>query len=285
LVAGLFREKLDTKAHTPEDVEQAFGLTTLALIPEAKVLDSSRPGERITMGNAKPGHAFSEGFRLLRNNIGFSSLDRPIRVIGVTSAMAGEGKSTISMNLAIAMAKDGKRVLLVDADLRRPTIHEWVRVENSVGLSSVVRGAVPLSEAIFETEYGISCLLSGPLPPEPAEFLNSGRCYETIRQASEQFDVVILDAPPCIGLSDTQVISHLVDGVIIVAALEMAPKPLMVGSIRMLRQANANVLGLVINRVRAQNSTKYGYLGLDSYYDPGRSTDRLPLAEEKHLSR
>lgn len=266
---GFLLEKLDTKAHSPIDVEKLYGLASLALIPEATSTEGA--GERLVIGRASPNHAFTEGFRLLRNNIGFLSPDDPIRVVGVTSAAMGEGKSTTSVNLAIAMGMDGKRVLLIDADLRRPTIQKWMGLSNEIGFSSVVRGLTPLVEAIHTTEYeGVSCLTSGPVPPDPTEFLNSERSHELLRQAKGLYDMVVVDAPPCTGLSDTQIISTMVDGMLVVAALDKTPKPLMTAAIRLLRQANANVLGLVINRMK-ENSGGYGYY---SYYGYGYSYDQ-----------
>jgi capsular exopolysaccharide synthesis family protein len=262
--AGLLADYFDNKMHRPEDVERYSGATTLSLIPEAE----SANGEdtNLYIGKASPVHSFMESFRMLRNNISFVMPDRKLSAFAVTSSSMGEGKSTVSANIAIAMAMDRKRVLLVDCDLRKPTVHTKMKVSKDVGLTNVVRGFVSLEEAIQPTEWvGLDCLSAGPLPPDPTEFLNSERTHQVIQEARERYDVVILDSPPCIGLSDMQVISKLVDGVLLVVALERAPKQQLMATMRMLTQAGARVLGTAINRVGPTSQGYYGYYGYYGY--------------------
>lgn len=279
VTAGLL-EKVDNKVRVPEDVERVSGLVALSLIPEA-----SSETDRLFIGVAQPKHGFLESFRMLRNNIGFAAPDKHLRVLGVTSAAVSEGKSTVSVNLAIAMAMDGKKVLLVDTDLRRPTIHKWMDLPNDQGLTTVVRGLKTLQEAVQPTQFeGLWALPSGPLPPNPTEFLNSDTGQAVIRQASEFYDIVILDAPPSTGLSDIQVISTMVDGLFVVVTLDATSKPMLFGAMKMLRQAGAPLLGVVVNRVKKSTGGyygSYGYYGYYSYTDYSSNTD----TEEENNAR
>ncbi|HEY0868277.1 MAG TPA: polysaccharide biosynthesis tyrosine autokinase, partial [Fimbriimonas sp.] len=173
VAAALLAERLDNRLRDPYLVDRITGIASLTAVPETEPTDNLGEG-RLLLGHVENNHAFLESFRLLRNNIAFSSPDRKMRIIAVTSPSKSEGKSTISVNLAIAMAMDGKKVLLVDCDLRRPTIHNWMGVGREVGLTTVVKGLCTLDEATKPTSYeNLWCLPSGPLPPNPTEFLNS----------------------------------------------------------------------------------------------------------------
>jgi capsular exopolysaccharide synthesis family protein len=269
----LLLDQTDQRIHQPDEAEALTGLTTLSYVPEA-----TSPTGRLILGEAEPAHAFLESFRLLRNNLDFAMLDLPFRALAVTSASMSDGKSTTSMNIALAFAKDGKRVLVVDVDLRRPTVHKWVKSSNQIGFTSTVRGHTSLSEAVQDTEWeNLWALTSGALPPDPTEFLNSTRSKQVIREAAEQFDVLILDAPPSTGLSDIQVISKLVDGVIVVAALDITDRPMLVTAIRVLRQVGAPLLGVVVNRMKRSHGGSYGnkvYYGYDNYEAEGNNKGR-----------
>ncbi|HEY0867668.1 MAG TPA: polysaccharide biosynthesis tyrosine autokinase, partial [Fimbriimonas sp.] len=266
VAAGLVSDHLDNKIHRAEDIERLTGLATLALVPEVE--SPNTEDGNLYVGKAAPQHAFLEAFRMLRNNIGFSMPDRSLKTIAVTSSTMGEGKSTVASNLAIAMAMDRKRVLLVDADLRKPTVHTKMHVSKELGLSSVISGTASLAEAIRSTEWdGLDCLPAGPLPPDPTEFLNSARCRQVLSEAQGQYDYIVLDAPPCIGISDMQVISTLADGVAIVVALDQATKPQLLMSYRMIQQSGAKVIGSAVNRVSLRSHGYYGYYGYYGYGD------------------
>ncbi|CAN5521690.1 hypothetical protein BH11ARM2_BH11ARM2_23680 [soil metagenome] len=263
VIAGLIADFLDNKIHRPEDVEQLTGLAVLSMVPEAV---STQTGDRLYIGHVDPAHAFIESFRMLRNNISFMIPQSKSQCIGVTSAIMSEGKSTVSSNLAIVSALDRKRVLLVDIDLRRPTVHHWMKVPNNVGLSNVIRGLATPEEAIQSTAWeGLDCLTSGPLPPDPTEFLNMAETRALIEQLRGMYDTVILDAPPCIGLSDMQVIAGMADGLVMVTALDRTPKQAIQSSIQMINRSAGRVLGLAINRVARSNGSYYGYYSYYSY--------------------
>lgn len=263
---AMLRERLDTRVHDPFIVDRITGLTSLSAIPETEPVEDALVPGRLLIGQVENNHAFVESFRLLRNNIMFSSPDKEIKLLGVTSPSKSEGKSTVAVNLAIALAMDGKRVLIIDCDLRRPTIHTWMNVGREIGLTSVVKNITTLSEAIKPTPFpSLDCLTSGPLPPNPTEFLNSDQTRMLFEQAANMYDVVVLDSPPCTGLSDVQVISTVSDGMVLVVSLNSTTKQSLVATTRMLRQANAPMLGTAINRIQYQKSS-YGYYAYSYYY-------------------
>jgi len=257
-------DKFDTHLHDPQSINRYTGLTTLAAVPETKSVDPEN--ERLFIGSVENNHAFIESFRLLRNNIAFTSPGRTFKVIAITSPGKSEGKSTVCVNLAIAIGMDGHRVLLVDADLRRPSIHAWMGVSRDVGFTSVVVGHSTLDAAVIPTKMeNVFCLPSGPLPPNPTEFLNSAKARQVIEEAKTKFDVVVLDCPPSTGLSDTQVISTMVDGMILVVALNTTLRPHLMATTTMLRQAKAPLIGSVLNRIDYRRNT-YGYYSYYYYY-------------------
>ncbi|HEY0867686.1 MAG TPA: polysaccharide biosynthesis tyrosine autokinase [Fimbriimonas sp.] len=255
--AALLLERMDTKVHRPDEVERATGVPTLAMLPVSTSADDDL---RLRLGHTDPSHAFVEAFRLLRNNLLFSMPDEPLRAIAVTSSVAGEGKSTTSVNLAKAFAMDGKRVLLIDLDLRRPSVHSWHRSPNLIGFTNLVRGDATLEEAVRGSEDGYDVLTTGPLPPDPTEFMNAERSRGAMAELKSRYDIVVVDSPPCYGLSDMQVIGLMVDGVVLVTALDRVQKPLLSASERMLRQAGVRLLGTIVNHA-GRGSGYYGYYG------------------------
>jgi len=259
--AAALLERFDSRIHDPMRLDQLTGLTTMTAVPEIEVTNSV---ERPLIGAGHDSQAFLESYRILRNNIAFSSPDRECRTVAVTSAGQGEGKSTTAINLAISMGMDGKRALIIDVDLRRPSIHTALGLPRDVGFTSVVTGKKTLEEAVQKTSFeNVDCLAAGPLPPNPTEFLNSLQSREVIFKAAELYDVVIMDCPPTTGLSDVQVISTFVDGMLLVVGLEITRFPQLRATMQTLWQANAPMLGVVINRI-APNRPGYGYYY--SYY-------------------
>jgi capsular exopolysaccharide synthesis family protein len=199
----------------------------------------------------------------LRNNIAFTSPDQPKRIFAVTSSTKGEGKSTIAANLAIALGLDGKRVIVLDADLRRPSVHKTLHLTRDIGFTNVVVGTAQLEQAIQTTTFeNVWAVTSGPIPPRPSEFLNSQHARDVVTQLAAMYDVVIVDSPPCTGLSDFQVIGTFVDGVLLVGSVDRTIRGNLLAALRMLRQMHAPVLGLVINRL----TKRWSPYGSYSYY-------------------
>ena len=170
-----------------------------------------------------PKSVISEQFRTIRTNISFMGIDHPIKTLAFTSANISEGKSTVTDNIAVVWANAGKRVLLIDADLRRPTLHQTFNISNREGLTTILTSdalEMDITNMIKETEIdNLSILTSGPIPPNPAELLNSQRMQALIASVEQSYDVVILDVPPILAVSDTQaLVSHL-DGVVFVVKM------------------------------------------------------------------
>ena len=219
----------------------------------------------ISLKNPKSRSA--EAFRTLRTNIQFSSLDTELKSIVVTSSGSGEGKSTVMANLAITMAESGKRVILIDCDLRKPSIHKKMGVTNSVGLTNVLVQNIKKEDCMAEsTVKNLFILTSGPIPPNPAELLGTKKMRDFIEDLKNEFDMVLIDAPPVLAVTDAQILSTIADGVIFVASYGEAQKNAMVDAKELIDKVGGKVIGIVFNKVPEAVSGYYGkyYKG---YYD------------------
>jgi capsular exopolysaccharide synthesis family protein len=201
---------------------------------------------------ANPRSPVSEAYRTLRTNLDFSSLDKPIKTMLVTSASPEEGKSTVLANLAVATAQTGRKVILVDCDLRRPTLHSIFNLKNDVGLTTMVVDDVamespPLQDTGVE---GLQLVSSGPLPPNPSELLSSRRMEEIIAALLKRADVVLFDAPPVVAVTDAAVLATKVDGVLLVINAGGTKRDYARTAKARLEKVNANLLGAVLNNVR-----------------------------------
>lgn len=212
----------------------------------------------ITVTN--PRSQAAEAYRSLRTNLEFSSLDKPIRSMVVTSAGMDEGKSTTLANLAVTMAQAGKRVILVDADLRRPSLHTLFGKQNNVGLTNmVVDDAVMSKPPLQETEVeNLSLLASGTLPPNPAEVVGSRRMEDIIQKLLETADVVLFDAPPVVAVTDAALLASKVDGVLLVVRAGSTKRDHARRAKKLLEKVNARLIGAVLNNV-SMDAQMYGY--------------------------
>ncbi len=271
---ALLQEYLDDRINSPEDARRLLDAPILSYVPlvdqpEARLLNRSAGGGSLL-----------ESYRVMRSNVQFATVDSPTSSIVVTSTSPGEGKSVTATNLAIAMALDGRKVILVDADLRRPTLHEKLDTDHRPGLTNVLVGRASLEEALKDTSVpGLKLLASGPLPPNPAELLNSramAQVHETLR---EMADVVIFDSPPFLATADAQVLCSLTDGVIYVVQLGEARKSPVKHSSELMRQAHARVLGVVFNKIDLRSRRDdyyYGYYRYYNYYHTPQVEDGKP---------
>ncbi|MDE3283006.1 MULTISPECIES: CpsD/CapB family tyrosine-protein kinase [Lacticaseibacillus] len=210
---------------------------------------------------AEPKHVVSEQYRTVRTNIEFAAaaLDK-CQVVMFTSSTMSEGKSTVSANVAVTWAQAGKKVLLIDADLRRPTVHATFRKLNLDGVTTVLTGKSKPDEVVEETFVdNLSIIPSGPIPPNPSELLNSRRMSDLLDWARGNFDIVVLDAPPVLAVSDVQVLVPKTDGVVIVTKIGQTQKSDLRRTVEVLNLAKAKILGSV-ERVKARHGDKgYGY--------------------------
>jgi capsular exopolysaccharide synthesis family protein len=214
----------------------------------------------------------AEAYRTLRTNLIFSQTGRALKSVIITSASPGEGKSTTASNLAAAFAQQGMRVLLVDADLRRPTVHNIFGTAREPGLTQVLVGQMELAEAVRESAVpGLSLLTAGELPPNPAEQLGSTVMRELMRVMSDAFDMVILDTPPVMAASDSSVLASMVDGVVLVVRAGRTERSLAQQAVRQLMSVGARVLGAALNdpdrAMAAYGGAGYYYYAYN-YYGP-----------------
>lgn len=207
-----------------------------------------------------PRSPISEQFRTIRTNIQFSSIDEEVQTLMVTSSEPGEGKSTTAANLAVVFAQQDKKVLVVDADLRKPTMHYTFNLTNTFGLTSVLARQSSLKDAVNETVVpNLDVLTSGPLPPNPAELIGSKSMDRFIEEANQSYDVIIFDSPPVLVVTDAQVLANKCDGTILVAysgktEIENAGK-----AKDQLLATQGKLLGVVLNGIKIQDSNQYYY--------------------------
>ncbi|MGU3473433.1 CpsD/CapB family tyrosine-protein kinase [Paenibacillus sp. D51F] len=207
-----------------------------------------------------PKAPISEAYRTLRTNIQFSSFDEPIQVIMVASANPGEGKSTTASNLAVTYAQEGKKTLLIDADLRKPSVFQVFSVSNRVGLSTVVSGQCRWVDAIQDTHVEqLDVLPSGPIPPNPSELLASQSMKSLLQELQAQYDIIIFDTPPLLAVTDSLIISSLCQGVILVVQAGKVKSELVRKAKSNLEHVQARILGVVLNNMKSKKGDKYTY--------------------------
>ncbi|QHW30866.1 CpsD/CapB family tyrosine-protein kinase [Paenibacillus rhizovicinus] len=217
----------------------------------------------ITMENPKS--PISEAYRSLRTNIQFSAIDQNIKVLMVASSKSGEGKTTTITNLAVTYAQEGKRVLLIDADLRKPSLQQVFQLTNRTGLTSILLNQFPLMEVIRETSVdNLFVITSGPIPPNPSEILGSQRMLSFLEEVKEIYDVILFDTPPVLAVTDSLIVSSFCDGVLLVVHAGKVKKELVKKAKSSLDHVKAKILGVVLNnnsRSKADGQYYYYYYG------------------------
>ncbi|WP_294168559.1 CpsD/CapB family tyrosine-protein kinase [uncultured Clostridium sp.] len=206
----------------------------------------------------EPKSIAAESYRTLRTNIQYSSFDKEYRVIVITSSEPGEGKSTTAGNLALSMAQDHKKVILIDCDLRKPSLHKKFKVSNLIGLSDVMVGNADLYKAMHKCNKNLVLLTSGKIPPNPSEMLSSKAMESLLEELKGAFDYIILDTPPVQAVTDSQILSTKADGTILVVRAGKTKKESIKNAIDLLNKVNAHVIGTVLNGIDA-NRNKYYY--------------------------
>ena len=285
---AFFFEYLDNTVKTPDDVEEMVGLPSFGMVPEISqerrnllAAGKSYPVELITHGHPKS--MLSEAYRNIRTSILLSFSEKPPKIIVVSSPNPAEGKTTTAINTAIALSQTGGRVILIDADMRKPRIHNIFAKDNGIGLSSFLSGNIQLESIIRSSKIpNLSYIPSGPIPPNPSELLGSTLFKNMIQSLGNQFDQILLDSPPVLGFADSTILSTLVDGVILVVVGGKTPKENLQRAKEMLFQVDARILGVVINRVDIRRSV-YGsyYHRYHYYYGDGKKKKELPPSTEE----
>lgn len=211
----------------------------------------------------RPSSVIAEQFRTIRTNIQFSMVDKNLKTLVITSAGPGAGKSTISANLGVTFAMQGKKVLIVDADMRKPTVHKTFHLPNRDGLTTLLTEKnIEIKDIAHRVSTeGLYIITSGAIPPNPSELLASKRMNKLIAELEEQFDLIIFDMPPVIAVTDAQVMSSKADGTIFVVNKDGADKEMVTKSKELLEKVKANVIGVVFNRVELKGDNYYYYYG------------------------
>ena len=262
LLAAFAAESIDRTIKEPGEVQTVVGAPLLALVPHHR----GSIAKNLRLDKADDGRT-SEAFRSLRTSVRFLEVDQPLRTIVITSPSAGEGKSTVAVNLAVAVAEAGERVILVDADLRRGRLADLFGVPSEPGLTSVIIGRTPASDALQPIGTRLTLMPSGTYPPNPSELLGSTRAADVFDYLRAHADVVVIDAPPILPVSDAIVLSTQVDGVVLVAKSGRTKYEAAAEAQRRLDVIGANVVGCVFNGV----STRTSYGTYENYrYDAPR---------------
>ncbi|WP_077329073.1 CpsD/CapB family tyrosine-protein kinase [Virgibacillus siamensis] len=217
---------------------------------------------RTLIANNNPRSPISEQYRTIRTNLQFSSVDETLQAIMVTSSGPDEGKSMTTANLAVVYAQQGKKVLLIDGDLRKPTVHYTFRLDNLNGLSNVLVGDNQLTEAIITSDVeNLDVMTSGPIPPNPSELLGSNKMQKLLDEARQMYDVILFDTPPLLAVTDAQLLAGLCDGSILIVRSNVTENDGAEKSVELLQHANAKLLGTVLNDHSKKDTNYYYYYG------------------------
>jgi capsular exopolysaccharide synthesis family protein len=267
LCLALLQELLDDRINSPEEAERVLRLPNLGHVPLVE-----EEGLRL-IRDISTFSPLMESYRSLRTNLNFAAVGNSLRTMVVTSSVPAEGKSTTAANLAMAMALDGKRVIIVDADLRRPSLHKLFRLESSPGLTDVLVGTHEVEEVIKSSGVdNVSVISAGSPPPNPAELLGSSKMTDLIEKLKSLADIVLFDSPPALAVADSIVLAGRTDGVLLVIGYGETKKANSRKAVELLNRANARVLGTVLNRIEGPSSGYYyGKYYVPATVEAGRS--------------
>ena len=252
---AFFFEYLDSRIKTPDELRTHLGLPSLGMVP-ALDMKSWKGKEPLIHLGVPPG--FAEAFRTIRTNVLFSSAEEGSRVLVITSTGPGEGKTTVASNLAIGFAQAGQRVLLIDADMRRPRVHSVFGMKQEPGLSNLMVGNAKASETVHKTAVpGLWVLAAGHNPPNPAELLGSQRFRDFLVSLKEHFDLILVDSPPVMAVTDAAIAANTANGVVFVVGAEMTSRHAARAAVEQLDNGRAHFVGAILNRVELERNAYY----------------------------
>lgn len=284
-------EHLDNTFKTPEELKENLPVPFLGMVPD--VDPKGAGGGRMLNATAvvrNPSSAVADAYRVLRTNLIFTSAETTGRVVVVTSAVPGEGKTTTLANLAAALAHNGAKVLALDADLRRPTLNQHFGLQKTPGLSDLIVGKAAASQTIQTTRIeNLQLLACGYQPPNPAELLGSPMMKQILDALRAHYDWVLIDSPPLLAMADTPVLASMAEGVVLVVAAEAATRPAVVRAIDQVRSVGGKVVGTVLNKVNLERNSFYysQYYGeyYRSYYAEGAARRSSPEGPRRPAAR
>ena len=272
LLGASIKELLDWTIKIAEEVPERLGKNVIGTIPEARNGDNSKKSRQKTrhgvairtprfFSNEKNNHAIVEAFKILRTNIEFMIPGKSkSKIVMLTSALPGEGKSTIIANLASSMCESGKKVLILDCDLRKPFMHKFFSVGNSKGLVSIIVGSALSQDVIHRNVHdsGLDLISCGPIPPNPTELMMTDKFKLLLEELSQSYDYIFIDAPPTLNMADTAIIGHLADATIFIITAGKTRIEIIKRCLRQLSQTNIEVNGILLNRFDIE-AIKYNY--------------------------
>jgi capsular exopolysaccharide synthesis family protein len=294
----LLREQADSSLKSPADVEQRLGVAFLGMVPAVDSNDDGSKGLKRRNRRAarvvgemppellvheRPLSSVAEAARTIRTNLMFMNPDQPYRSVLVTSAAPGEGKTTVACSLAISLAQGGQKVCIVDCDLRRPRLHRIFERVGDAGLTNVLVGEAKIAEVALPTVVNnLSCVPSGPIPPNPGDVLHSERFRAVLRELLETFDRVIIDSPPLVAVTDSAILSTLVDGTVFVVRAFTTSRNTSRQGLRALSDVDAPIVGAVLNAV---DMRKHDYSYYQYYHYKREGYAAVPGSDEQDDDR
>lgn len=230
-----------------------------------------------------PKSPISEAFRNMRTNVLFSDIDNERKVLAITSCGGSEGKTTILANYGVTLCQSGKRILIIDCDLRKPQVHRRFELDNSTGLTNLLLKEIKTVDAFRKTEVpNLFAISAGPIPPNPSEILASRRMAEIIEELKDHFDYILLDTPPLGMVTDAAVLNPVVDGYIVLASLGSVHRDALLNVLDTFKKINAHVVGIVANKVPiSKKFSKYGYYSAYAYYGDENQPRQKAKKEKK----
>lgn len=267
VVLAFVAEQLDNGFRSADQIESLLGLPTIGHIPALKSLGvkDMTPDAYVS---SKPTSSYAEALRMVRTSLLLSSVDQPPRVLVVTSALPGEGKTTTILSLARLAAMSGEKVIVVDADLRRPRVHSALNLENTAGVTELLCGLQSFEQVLRQSKQGetsFDVITAGKATPHATELMRSQQMKQLLRKLSASYSLVLVDSPPVLPVADAKVLSTIVDAVLYVVRWQDTPRETAAYAIKQLREVNANLAGAVLNAVDIRRQSEYGY-GDGGYY-------------------
>jgi capsular exopolysaccharide synthesis family protein len=283
-IGGAFvRDNLDDRIRNKEELERASDA-----LPVLGVIDSYERGDSLPITLTEPSSTCAEEYRTLRTAVQFLGLDRQLRVLQVTSPNLGEGKTTTIANLGVALACAGVNVCIVDCDLRRPRLAALFGLESTVGFTSVLLGQSTLDSALQASEAlgpFLRILSAGPIPPNPSELLASSRMQSVVEALAERYDIVLIDTPPTLPVSDALVVSRMADAVLMVASVGSTNRRDMHRALELMGNVSAPVIGSVLNKAKESARDDYGYGQYTTQSAPAKQGRKSKRKSDREPSR